>query len=338
MPNPEVALATLDGAHNPVPPFVSADGPVRVARFKSDHDVHDLFTIAGRSDARQCAQEPPDFASELARGNVGLRIPLQLFGLGLAEAVSENALRANLEASRSADLGIAGTFNVSPSDGTISRFGRKGQDKSLLMFASEAYNVEIGVTSELFPEERHAERGCAFNGTPEDRTDPARTGTTSEVSSDIVNFAIAIRLSAPPVPALPPEVTRASVDNGRTVFENIGCANCHTPTLVTATSNLDRALSRLAFHPFSDFALHHMGAGLADGIVQILAGPDQFRTTPLWGLGQRLFFLHDGRTSDLVEAIEAHASRGSEANVVITSFEVLSTTDQQDLVNFLRSL
>ena len=71
---------------------------------------------------------------------------------------------------------------------------------------------------------------------------------------------------------------------------------------------------------FSDLLVHHMGRGLADGITQGGAGPDEFRTAPLWGVGQRVFFLHDGRASNLVEAIEAHGSRDSEANKVIESF------------------
>jgi CxxC motif-containing protein (DUF1111 family) len=81
-----------------------------------------------------------------------------------------------------------------------------------------------------------------------------------------------------------------------------------------------------------------MGSGLADGVSQGAAGPDQFRTAPLWGVGQRLFFLHDGRTADLLAAIEAHASSGSEANAVITQFNTLSTQAKQDILNFLRSL
>jgi CxxC motif-containing protein (DUF1111 family) len=81
-----------------------------------------------------------------------------------------------------------------------------------------------------------------------------------------------------------------------------------------------------------------MGEGLADGISQGNAGPDQFRTSPLWGIGQRVYFLHDGRTSDLLQAIEAHASPGSEANAVIRLFNNLTTTQKQDLLNFLRSL
>jgi CxxC motif-containing protein (DUF1111 family) len=81
-----------------------------------------------------------------------------------------------------------------------------------------------------------------------------------------------------------------------------------------------------------------MGTGLADGIHQGSAGPNQFRTAPLWGLGQRLFFLHDGRTTDLIQAIQSHSSNGSEANLVVRKFNGLKASDVQDLLNFLRSL
>jgi CxxC motif-containing protein (DUF1111 family) len=107
--------------------------------------------------------------------------------------------------------------------------------------------------------------------------------------------------------------------------------------LTTGTSYV-AALSNVQANLFSDLLVHHMGPGLADGVSQGGAGPDQFRTAPLWGLGQRLFFLHDGRTSDLMQAIEAHASSGSEANSVIRIFEGLSENQKQDLLNFLRSL
>jgi CxxC motif-containing protein (DUF1111 family) len=97
-------------------------------------------------------------------------------------------------------------------------------------------------------------------------------------------------------------------------------------------------MSQVSYNPHSDFALHHMGTGLSDGIRQGAAGPDQFRTAPLWGLGQRLFFLHDGRTADLIQAIHAHNSSGSEANAVIHHFTALKASQVQDLLNFLRSL
>ncbi len=89
---------------------------------------------------------------------------------------------------------------------------------------------------------------------------------------------------------------------------------------------------------YSDLLLHHMGTGLADGIVQGLAQGDDWRSAPLWGLGQRLFFLHDGRTADLGQAIQMHASPQSEANASVAAFNALPAATQQDILNFLRSL
>jgi CxxC motif-containing protein (DUF1111 family) len=108
--------------------------------------------------------------------------------------------------------------------------------------------------------------------------------------------------------------------------------------LTTGNSQIGPAETNVAYHPFSDFAVHSMGTGLADGVSQGAANGNQFRTAPLWGVGQRIFFLHDGRANDLVTAIEDHASSGSEANNVIQNFNMLSTADQQALVDFLRSL
>jgi CxxC motif-containing protein (DUF1111 family) len=88
---------------------------------------------------------------------------------------------------------------------------------------------------------------------------------------------------------------------------------------------------------FSDIALHNMGVGLEDDVAQGGARGNEFRTAPLWG-GQRIFFLHDGRTDDLVQAIREHASNGSEANAVVGKFNMLGDRDKQDLLNFLRSL
>ena len=96
--------------------------------------------------------------------------------------------------------------------------------------------------------------------------------------------------------------------------------------------------SNKTFQPFSDFALHDMGQGLADNVSQGAATGSEFRSAPLWGVGQRIFFLHDGRTRDLVQAIRAHSSAGSEANSVVNNFNMLGTFDQQSLLNFLRSL
>jgi CxxC motif-containing protein (DUF1111 family) len=103
-------------------------------------------------------------------------------------------------------------------------------------------------------------------------------------------------------------------------------------------TNVNATQSNITINPFSDFAVHNMGTGLADRVSQGNANGSQFRSAPLWGVGQRTFFLHDGRTNDLVTAIQDHASSGSEANGVVAQFNLLSTTDQQNIINFLRNL
>lgn len=344
--NPQVALATLDSATNQVPSFITTDGPVREARFirnpngTLDGGVHALYTIKGRSDAPGCNLNQPNFAAALANRNVIFRIPTPLFGLGLVESTPDATLQANLNATASAraSLGIGGVFNTSGNDGTITRFGWKAQNKSLLMFVGEAYNVEQGVSNEMFPNERSAVAGCVFNNSPEDLThmlnhDGSTVGTAAEMSSDVVNFAIFSRLLAPPTPA----ASTSSTMHGASLFSAVGCALCHSPMLKTGNSPYT-GMSNVSYSPYSDFALHHMGGGLADGIHQGAAGSDQFRTAPLWGLGQRLFFLHDGRTSDLIQAIQSHGSSGSEANLVIRRYNSLTPAQKQDLLNFLRSL
>src|SRR5262249_33493659 len=161
---------------------ITANGPVREARFVStnpsdtnaplDGGVHALFTIKGRSDAVGCNLAQPNFAAALAAGNVIFRIPTPLFGLGLIEDTSDATLIATPAANAATKHapGIAGRFNQSGNDGTITRFGWKAQNKSLEIFAMEAYNVEQGVTNEGFPNERSTAAGCVFNPTPEDRT------------------------------------------------------------------------------------------------------------------------------------------------------------------------
>ena len=381
--NPQVKVATANGARNVLPSFIKANGPVREARFvrnpngTPDGGVHDLFVITGRADAPGCNIQQPNFAAAVAANNVIFRIPTPTFGLGLVEAVPDSALRASLAANgtQKRTLGISGDLNVTGNDGTITRFGWKAQNKSLLIFSGEAYNVEMGVTNEAFPNEREDNPNCQFNNLPESTTRLVNTTNSaspaSDFSSDIVNFTAFMRMLAPPTPAsATPAVaaspaagttqvasatntsvlgtaagtsstsaaaTTATTTRGQQVFSNIGCQNCHTVSLTTGKSAMT-GQSNVTFHPYSDFAVHAMGNGLADGVTQGNANGSEFRSAPLWGVGQRIFFLHDGRTNDLKDAIQAHASTGSEANSVIHNFNLLSTSDQQALLNFLRSL
>jgi CxxC motif-containing protein (DUF1111 family) len=372
VPNPQVALATLDGALNTVPSFISSNGPIREARFIStnpddvraplDGGVTGLYTIRGRTDAVGCGLLQPDFATQLSKNNVIFRIPTPLFGLGLVEATSDTTLSANLgaNAATKSSLGISGRLNRTGNDGTVTKFGWKAQNKSLLVFAGEAYNVEQGVSNENFPNERNAVASCVFNTSPEDKSDFSTT-PGSIGASDLVQFALFMRLLAPPTPA----PATASINNGSALFDSVGCNSCHSRNLTTGPSPVS-ALNRVTYHPFSDFAIHHMGSQLNDGVHQGDAEPDEFRTAPLWGLGQRLFFMHDGRTSNLLQAISAHAGGTdcftnqdfdqfsvaghffqpfeqtqicqSEATTVINNFNALTASQKQDLLNFLRSL
>ena len=210
--NPQVAVATLMGAKNVVPSFITANGPIREARFVRNRDgspdggVHSLFVITGRSDAPGCNIAQPNFAAELARNNVVFRIPTPLFGLGLVENISDGALEASLAANaqQKRALGISGRFNRNGNDGTIARFGWKAQNKSLLLFSGEAYNVEMGITNELFQNERDSDPACQFKVTPNDSTPLESENTASPSASfqnDIDLFAAFMRLSAPPTPA-----------------------------------------------------------------------------------------------------------------------------------------
>jgi CxxC motif-containing protein (DUF1111 family) len=305
-----------------------------VVRFVSDGGVHSLFTITGRHDAVGCTIAQPDFETEAAKGNAVFRIPTPLYGTGLIESITDSTILANqaANASAKATFGISGHENRNPNDGTITRFGWKAQNKSLLLFAGEAYNVEIGVTNELFGTERDETPGCTFNSTPEDHTNFAAT-TPALGMSDILGFASFMRWLAP----LQPQPQNPSIQNGRQVFAQIGCALCHTPSLTTGLLS-SPSLSQKPVNLYSDLMVHHMGSSLADGIVQGNAAGDEFRSAPLWGLGARLYFLHDGRTNDLTQAIQEHQSSGSEANGSVAAFNSLPAASKTDLLNFLKSL
>src|SRR5439155_25816083 len=178
---------------------------------------------------------------------------------------------------------ISGRVKRNGNDGTITRFGWKAQNKSLALFAGEAYNVEQGVTNDLFQTERDETLGCRFNATPEDHTHVGESNPT-KVISNIASFALFMRFLAPASPA----PYSPSIMLGRAVFTEVGCALCHTPALTTGESST-AALSGKRARLFSDLLLHGMGPGLADDIVQGRATGDEFRTAPLWGLGQRIF-------------------------------------------------
>src|SRR6266851_2036615 len=334
-------MAHRRGATNHVPSFIEQYGPVREVRFARKPDgtpdggVHQLFTVVGRTDifpqgqpgSCTAADLPPiDFETEYRRGNLRFRIPLQLFGLGIMDGIQDREILERFASSATIrqELGIQGMPNRSGNDGTITRFGWKAQNKSIMIFAGEAYNVEMGVTNDLFPQATDESPACtADKSEPNDifRNDPSDVRNQNFFNPlhelpDWQMFAVFMRfLDAPQSVPL-----TASAQRGQQLFgtdpgnPGIGCFACHTATMVTPARSETEALQNLTVHPYSDLLIHHMGKGLADDITQGLATGDMFRTTPLWGVGQRTFFLHDGRTNDLLQAIEAHHSPGDDCD------------------------
>jgi CxxC motif-containing protein (DUF1111 family) len=353
-----------DHGNNALPYFITADGPTREARFKKtgkgaqDGGVHNLFTISGMKGAEGCKLSQPDF--EANRKNVIFRTPTPVFGAGLIEQIRDVDILDNLAKgspekqrlqikgklnvvvsgnTRSEQSRINGEVNNNGNDGTIARFGWKAQNKSLLIFAGEAYNVEMGISNELFQTEREEACPNSVAKMPNDGTNPPDPADPLAVLSDIEDFAAFMRFLAPPIPSdAVPGATPSSILKGKALFAQVGCIFCHTAVLTTDPNSRIAALAGKPANLYSDLALHEMGQNLDDGISQGQAVGNEFRTAPLWGLGQRLFFLHDGRASDLVVAIREHRGKKSEANGVIGNYDRLKEDDKQDLLNFLRSL
>jgi CxxC motif-containing protein (DUF1111 family) len=371
-PQPRVA------PNDATPYFISANGPTREARFpfffnpdgsantsNPNGGVEDLFTVSGRADAGTCSLPQPSFNAARAAGNIIFRIPTPVFGAGLIENLDDSTLLQNAAANANNNFGVGGALNHNGNDGTITRFGWKAQNKSLHIFAGEAYNVEMGISNLLFTQDRPLPGEDGNGGTgglglpanclnlsglgyPEDNSNPGQT-TNAAVLDDVSAFANFMRGLAPPPPGPVvlngQTVSASSIANGAALFSAIGCATCHNPTpgatqVSSSTPNTSGAgsLSLSPVNAFSDIEIHHMGTGLADNVGQGGAGGDQFRSAPLWGLGQRIFLLHDGRTTNLITAINQHDSNGSEADIPVDIFQSLSRSQQQDILNFLRSL
>ncbi|HEV2425174.1 MAG TPA: di-heme oxidoredictase family protein [Terriglobia bacterium] len=390
--NQLLSVYNLMGATNVLPFFETQSGPSLVARAPYQPDlvtpaggVQRLFTITGRTDAGTCNIPQPDFEMLSAENNLIFRNTPPFFGEGLMEIINDSDIIANMNANLALkmSLGISGNANIDPDDGSVDRIGWKAQHRSLLAFIAEAYDVEEGIDNEFFPNKTNETPGCTppfplgppngngTHGVPDDRTDWAVLPATGYLMpGDVERFAIFGRLLAPPAPGACPYSNPSSCSNGQTYFASIGCVLCHTNaipgTTYTGFTTPPSSIAALGNQPvnlYSDLLVHHMGVCLADNVTQGSAAGDEFKTPPLWGVGQRYFFLHDARTTDIVTAIQEHADGyqqdngipgctgnpnaqypPSEADAVIAAFNNLSTvagvdgTAQQDLINFLRSL
>ncbi|HEY6290873.1 MAG TPA: di-heme oxidoredictase family protein, partial [Terriglobia bacterium] len=190
--NPLFNVYTLMGAQNSMPFFETANGPTLVARVPyepnmvtPDGHVHQLFVITGRTDAGTCNIQQPDFSTLAAEDNLIFRQTTPFFGGGLLEIIQDSAIVNNMMSNltQKMELGITGHPNYNADDGSITRFGWKAQKRSLMLFAGEAYNIEEGISNEIFPNKTDETPGCTPpfplgppngngpHGVPDDRSD-----------------------------------------------------------------------------------------------------------------------------------------------------------------------
>ncbi|TMA26558.1 MAG: hypothetical protein E6J78_13520 [Deltaproteobacteria bacterium] len=259
------------------------------------------------------------------------RRSIPLFGLGLVDAVPDSTLVAlsTFENTLFPDTaGVLSTLiNVDTGQPAIGRFGWKAQVPTLHVFGGDAYLNEMGVTNPSFPNESCPQGDCSTADGHPLSCNPAPA--LNDDGSDVQNFTNFMQLLAPP-PRGPVGFDEVM---GEIIFAGIGCAQCHTPTLITGASPIG-ALDHVQFQPYSDFLLHDMGS-LGDGITQNQATGQLMRTQPLWGLRAQTSFLHDGRALTLSDAIIAHDGQGYGA---AASFGLLDDTSRALLLAFLNSL
>jgi CxxC motif-containing protein (DUF1111 family) len=255
-----------------------------------------------------------------------------LFGFGLVEAVPDEVLIGLEDPDDFNGDGISGrahrVHDKASDQIRIGRFGWKAQQATLLAFGAEAYRDEMGITNDLFPQEACPLGDCQqlklidAVSDPEDRPDFSTGLRAIDKLEHFMKF-----LGPPPRGPLTKEVQQ-----GERLFQAVGCASCHIPSLKTGASPV-KALSFKRFFPYADFLLHDIGTG--DGIVQGEAKAEEIRTPPLWGVRFRAPFLHDGRASSLSEAVEMHAGEASRSRDL---YEKLSAPEKKAVLAFLGSL
>jgi len=287
---------------------------------------------------------PGAIAEALPAGHpVSVRLPPPVFGAGLIDAVSEATILSLADPDDRDGDGISGRPNwVTPADYAlpnvatnsagqrIGRFGRKAQTSSILEQTVEAYHQDMGITSDFRPRENHN----PLSSVPVDAADRA---VDPEIPpATVIAVVHYLRTLAPPRPGTETDQRR----DGRALFTSVGCASCHTPSLVTGPSEI-AALSNRSVELYSDLLLHDMGDVLADNRPDGNATGREWRTTPLWGirlmrqfLDGRALLLHDGRARTVSDAILLH---GGEAKRARDAFAALTDAQRRALIDFVES-
>jgi CxxC motif-containing protein (DUF1111 family) len=258
---------------------------------------------------------------------VASRRTTPLFGLGLVDAVPDQALKDLAQYEQDFTPETAGRANVVidvfSGQPRVGRFGWKCQIGTVATFSGNAFLNEMGITTPSFPNENCPQGNCALLVANPARSHPNDTTATVMQLADHTTFL------APP----PRHAPRRGARVGEALFFAIGCADCHHPAFQTGPNEV-AALDEVVFFPYSDFLLHDMG-GLNDGIAQNGASGQEMRTAPLWGARIRTSFLHDGRAPTIEAAILGHDGQGRLARDLFAS---LGRREQADLLAFIESL
>ena len=305
---------------------------VRVTRYDEESGSCDLLAGEGGENVRTQAtpllkshgverQPMPEHGAAVGRFS-----PSALFGLGLVEAIPDETILGGEDPDDENGDGISGRAGHA-ADGRVARFGRKAEFATIQDFTEGALRLEMGLTTPAAMNEGFVD---GLDLPPE--VDPAPEPEVSQGAVDLL--ATFVRFLAAPSSAAPRSDAHSdSLRAGRRLFGVIGCAECHTPMLRTGPSEIE-ALDRRTVALYSDLLLHDMGPELAD-VCGPTAAPGELRTEMLMGLRHRNRLLHDGRTSELREAILAH---GGEAQRARDAFARLRWLHQELVVTFLRSL
>ncbi|RHX79217.1 di-heme oxidoredictase family protein [Leptospira yasudae] len=338
-----VRLSVGDDSQNVEPNYGGQFQPNSVGGVAKEGDVIVSYReIAGKfQDSGEYVLRSPTLQfSNLGYGpfaadvRTSIRVTQQVIGLGLLEAIPESTILSLADPDDKDGNGISGRPNyvraISGVDASLGRFGWKANNTDLMRQNSAAFLGDLGITTPMFSNEN-----CTGAQT---QCQSAANGGSPEVSQSRMN-AITNYMKLVAVPARR-KADNGSVLAGKEIFFKAGCKNCHVPKLQTGPASFPE-LSNQTIRPYTDLLLHDMGEGLADNRPDELANGREWRTPPLWGIG--LFevvnghtrYLHDGRASNLIEAVLWH---GGEAEASRNYILKLDIRDRTHLVNFLKSL
>lgn len=263
---------------------------------------------------------------------VSARLAPPVFGLGLLATIPDESILANADEHDLNSDGISGKPNYvwdpEKKSTALGRFGLKANTASLRTQVAAAYNNDVGVTTSVFPLE------TVYGQLQMDNLED-----DAELTDDILDAAT-FYVQTLQVPARR-NVNQAEVIQGKKIFIEAKCESCHKQTFYTKVDVNFPQVSNQRIHPYSDLLLHDMGAGLADNRPDFEANGNEWRTTPLWGLGliEKVnfpgYYLHDGRARTILEAIMWH---GGEAIPSVNYVKQLSKSDRNALLKFLKSL